>query len=84
VLAPMIGREPDGSGALAAPDALSPPPAPGDDVRGRVLELLSPVPTPVDDLIRLSGASAAEVQIILLELELAGRLDRPGTGRMAL
>jgi DNA processing protein len=84
VLAPMIGREPDGSGALAAPDALSPPPAPGDDVRGRVLELLSPVPTPVDDLIRLSGASAAEVQIILLELELAGRLDRPGTGRVAL
>ncbi|MFG1358029.1 DNA-processing protein DprA [Xanthobacter pseudotagetidis] len=84
VLAPMIGREPDGGHDLAAPAQPTPPPAPGDDVRARILELLSPVPTAIDELIRLSGASAAEVQIVLLELELAGRLDRPGTGRVAL
>lgn len=84
VLAPMIGRLPDAPNDLAAPRQPAPPPAPGEDVRARILELLSPMPAAVDELIRLSGASAAEVQIVLLELELAGRLDRPGPGRVAL
>lgn len=46
--------------------------------RARVLSLLSPTPTAIDDLIRLSGAGAATVRIVLLELELAGRLERHG------
>lgn len=52
--------------------------------RTRVLSLLSPVPTGIDDLIRLSGASAATVRIVLLELELAGRLDRHGGALVSL
>ncbi|MEP9351251.1 DNA-processing protein DprA [Xanthobacter sp. KR7-225] len=83
VLAPMLGRQATDQD-LAAPAPAAPPPAPDDDVRARILELLSPVPMPVDEIIRLSGAGAAEVQIVLLELELAGRLERPGTGRVAL
>ncbi|MGU3494930.1 DNA-processing protein DprA [Xanthobacteraceae bacterium A53D] len=57
---------------------------PAEGVRARILELLSPVPTSLDDLVRLSGASAAEVQVVLLELELAGRLERQRGGLVAL
>jgi DNA processing protein len=39
---------------------------------------------PVDDLIRLSGASAAIVRTVLLELELAGRIERHGGGLVSL
>ena len=83
VLAPMIGRENE-EGEVSAPRPPMEPVAPGDDARARIVELLGPVPTLIDDLVRLSGRSAAEVQIVLLELDLAGRLDRPGTGRVAL
>ena len=34
----------------------------------------------IDDLVRLSGASPAVVRTVLLELELAGRLERHGNG----
>lgn len=76
----------DGSeGQIEAP---RPPPGatpdPADGVRGRILELLSPVPTTIDDLVRFAHASAAEVQVVLLELELAGRLERQNGGRVAL
>jgi DNA processing protein len=52
--------------------------------RSRIVSLLGPTPVPVDDLIRLSGASPAIVRTILLELELAGRLDRHGGGLVSL
>lgn len=60
---------------------LEPPP---DTLRARILELLGPVPTPIDDLVRLSGASAAQTQVVLLELELAGRLERHAGGLVSL
>lgn len=50
----------------------------------RVLALLGPTPVAIDDLIRLSGASAATVRITLLELDLAGRLARQAGGLVAL
>jgi DNA processing protein len=59
-------------------------PEPSDDARARVLALLGPVPLPVDDLVVLSGASAGEIQILLLELELAGRLERHPGGSVSL
>jgi DNA processing protein len=37
-----------------------------------------------DDLIRLSGAPAAIVRSVLLELDLAGRLERHGGGLVSL
>ena len=42
------------------------------------------VPTPVDDLIRLSGLPPAIVLTVLLELELAGRLTRQAGHKVAL
>jgi DNA processing protein len=52
--------------------------------RARVEGLLGPVAVAVDELIRLADASPAEVQLILLELDLAGRLDRHAGGKVSL
>jgi DNA processing protein len=68
------------------------PPAPyvpqeelnGTDAFGEIEELLGPSPVPVDELIRLSGASSGAVQMALLELDLAGRLDRHAGGKVSL
>jgi DNA processing protein len=55
-----------------------------DDAVGLVEELLGPSPVPVDEIIRLSGASSGAVQMALLELDLAGRLDRHAGGKVSL
>ena len=56
----------------------------GDDALGSVEELLGPSPVPVDEIIRLSGAPSGAVQMALLELDLAGRLDRHAGGKVSL
>ena len=55
-----------------------------DNAVGQVEELLGPSPVPVDEIIRLSGASSGAVQMALLELDLAGRLDRHAGGKVSL
>ncbi|PTQ12993.1 DNA-protecting protein DprA [Sphingomonas oleivorans] len=52
--------------------------------RDAVMMLLGPVATPVDELIRQSALPPAIVQTVLLELELAGRLERHAGGRVSL
>jgi DNA processing protein len=62
-----------------------PEPLNGDDeAMGAVEELLGPSPVPVDEIIRLSGASSGAVQMALLEFDLAGRLDRHAGGKVSL
>ena len=56
----------------------------GHDALGLVEELLGPSPVPVDEIIRLSGASSGAVQMALLELDLAGRLERHAGGKVSL
>ncbi|MGO4704158.1 DNA-processing protein DprA [Microvirga sp. 2MCAF38] len=51
---------------------------------GTVIHLLSPSPVAIDDLVRLSGQSIRVVQMTLLELELAGRLERHGGNTVSL
>jgi DNA processing protein len=46
--------------------------------------LLGPSPVPVDEIIRLSGAPTGAVQMALLELDLAGRLERHAGNRVSL
>jgi DNA processing protein len=53
-------------------------------IRARVLELLSPSPISIDELVRAAEASIREVRIVLLELELAGRLEASGGARVSL
>jgi DNA processing protein len=56
----------------------------GDDALGAVEQLLGPSPVPVDEIIRLSGSPSGAVQMALLELDLAGRLDRHAGGKVSL
>ena len=46
--------------------------------------LLTAAPVAVDELIRQSGTPAAAVQLALLELEIAGQLERHAAGRVSL
>jgi len=55
-----------------------------DNAVDLVEELLGPSPVPVDEVIRLSGVSSGAVQMALLELDLAGRLDRHAGGKVSL
>ena len=63
------------------------PPQPADaepDIRLRVEELLGPSPVPVDEIVRLSGAEPGAIQLVLLEMDLAGRLDRHAGNKVSL
>ena len=57
---------------------------PNEDDRARIVGLLGPTPVSIDDLIRLSGLPVAIVRTLLLELELAGKLERHGGGLVSL
>ena len=84
----VLGNLPDLAAGLAARDRLRGPahspadalpgldsPGDVDQVRARVVELLSPSPTAVDDLVRRCQLSASAVMAALLELELAQRVE---------
>ena len=67
------------------PSFEGPPPEDATDAdRCRIADLLGPVPVGVDELIRQSHLSPASVQTVLLELELAGRLERHAGGRVSI
>lgn len=55
-----------------------------DQATSRVLEGLGPHPVPVDELVRQCQLSPAIVVTILLELELAGRLERHAGNQVTL
>ncbi len=57
---------------------------PAPDERARIVALLGPAPVQIDDLVRLSKSSPAVVRMVLLELEIAGRLERHGGGLVSL
>jgi DNA processing protein len=82
VLQPIMGlavREPEPEGGDAGRSS-----DPASDERARMVALLSPIPVSIDDLIRLSQISPRIVRIVLLELEIAGRLERHGGGLVSL
>jgi DNA processing protein len=83
-LRPIIGRRIGPPIPEPCIEDAAAPGEPSPDARARIAALLGPTPVSADDLIRLSGASATEVQATLLELELAGRLKRQQGGRVAL
>jgi DNA processing protein len=66
----------------------APPPAEPSAARGDprdvVLSLLGPSPVAVDELIRIAGLTARDVQGVLVELDLAGRLERHGANAVSL
>jgi DNA processing protein len=67
------------------------PKRPGDDMlppddndRAKLISALGPTPVDVDDILRHTGLAAASVYLILLELDLAGRLHRHVGGLVSL
>jgi DNA processing protein len=68
-------REPEGVPSYDEPD---------NSERTRIVGLLGPSPIGLDDLIRMARTSPAVVRTVLLELELAGRLERHGGGLVSL
>ncbi|MCO5157324.1 MAG: DNA-processing protein DprA [Aquamicrobium sp.] len=59
-----------------------PPPAEGE--RAIVLEALGPTPVHCDELLRHTGLHPAQLATVLLELDLAGRLERHAGGAVSL
>ncbi len=55
-----------------------------ESVRQKVLENLSAEPVEVDSLVRATGSTMQEVNVVLVELELAGRLERHFGNRVSL
>ncbi len=70
--------------APATPFGAAPPDDASDADRRAVVALLGLVAVSVDELIRQSGLAPAVVQTVLLEMELAGRLERHAGGRVGL
>lgn len=85
---PDFWEELDLEGSAAAPPVEwmpepEPEPEPGDE-RTRILALLGPGPVATDELARAAACEVRMVQTILLELELDGRIERQGSGMVAL
>ena len=57
---------------------------PDDAIRRRVLEALGPTPTPLDEILRQAETNPGTVRAVLIELELAGRLQRDPGDRLSL
>ena len=72
--APAVVRE-------SAPAPLS---EPDMSERERIVSSLNDAPVPVDEVVRFTGLAPAVVQLVLLELDLAGRIERHGGNRVSL
>ena len=84
-LEPILGRGMDLPAQEPAREAPAPLESePGEDERTRIIALLGPTPTSIDDLVRLSRTSPAIVRTVLLELEIASRLERHGGSLVSL
>jgi len=84
VLQPIMGMELPAREPEPEDEDIAPKVEPAADERTRIVALLSPTPVLIDDLIRLSQSSPRVVRMVLLELEIAGRLERHGAGLVSL
>lgn len=80
---PIVPTEGAPPNLSESPDFATIPP-PGETERDRVLEALSPVPVLMDEIIRHTGVHPAQLFMLLLELDLAGRLERHAGGSVSL
>jgi DNA processing protein len=58
--------------------------SPRPDAHEIIVSLLGPAPVAIDDLIRVAGLTAREVQGVLVELDIEGRLQRHGANSVSL
>ena len=87
VLQPILGQrfEQLAQESEDGPDDVALPVSePATSDRARIIGLLGPTPVSIDDLVRLSNSSPTIVRMVLLELDIAGRLERHGGGLISL
>ena len=83
-ISPMLERP------APRPSAREPPPDErpvldaDDSDRARIVAALGPAPVAIDEIIRFTGIAAPVVRLVLLELDLAGRIEHHPGGRVAL
>jgi len=56
----------------------------GDTIATQIRTLFGPLSVSVDELVRVSGLAVADVQVVLLDLELDGRIERHGGNLVSL
>lgn len=85
-LQPLSGLSPDAAFAEQHPTTQWEPPPPmpppllGDDERSLVLSALGPAPVDIDALMRATGLAPRVLNVVTMELDLAGRIIRHGGG----
>ncbi len=85
IVTPLVERPVFDDPAFLAPETDFPAINPPDETdRDRIVNLLGPVPVEIDELIRTSELHPSMVMLILLELDLAGRLQRHSGGHVSL
>jgi DNA processing protein len=75
------GREADEPGA-GEDHGMAPPPS--DNDRARITDALGPTPVEIDDIVRHTGLAPSAVYLVLLELDIAGRLHRHPGGLVSI
>jgi DNA processing protein len=85
-LAPILGRPPEPVELSSSDESAPPKPLPdiGLNERERIVSTLGPSPVDIDELIRTTGLGARDAHIVLLELDLAGRLQCHGQQLVSL
>ena len=73
---PPSAREPGPDGSIAS-DA-------DDSDRARIVEAMGTTPVEIDEIIRFTGLRPAVVRLVLIELDLAGRIEHHAGGRLSL
>jgi len=92
MLRPLAGSSAYPTDMPTQPDLLSPAmeepesyqPIATEEQRDIVIDALGPVPTDIDTLVRHTGLDTGAIQLVLLELDLAGRLHRYARNQVAL
>lgn len=75
------GHEADEPGG-SADHEMAPPPS--DNDRARITDALGPTPVEIDDIVRHTGLAPSAVYLVLLELDIAGRLHRHPGGLVSI
>ncbi len=96
-LAPRFSFQERAAGEFTAPDTVyrqslqaetkpetSSPPYNAESERARVLAVLGPSPVNIDELVRVTGLSVRVIQAAVLELSLAGYIERHGQNLISL
>ncbi len=84
---PIVGQPPPPPSEFSEPAQDSPSPStaePNDDDRARLEAALGKTPVTLDEVVRFTGLRPAVVHALLLELDLAGRIERHAGQRVSL